>query len=277
MLRELDLVERLDAHDFGDVTPDVPYRDTERPDGRVRNEDDVAGYSGRLARRVAEIAGRNHFVVLLGGDCSILLGALAGLRDARGEVGLVYIDAHADFASLEESPSGSACSMNLALASGRYDRGPLARLAGDSALVEPAHTVHIGRRDEDDAAYGSEALRESAISDVPARRVRARGPETVAREALERAAEAPGGFWIHFDVDVLDPELMPAVDSPLPDGFSAKELESLAKPLVRHPAALGLQVTIYDPTLDPERSAARLLVDLLAQVLAASPEDAARA
>lgn len=276
MLRELGLVERLAAHDFGDVTPDVPYRDAERPDNRVRNEDDVADYSRRLGRRVAEIAGQDQFVVLLGGDCSILLGALAGLRDARGEVGLVYIDAHADFASLGESPSGSACSMNLALASGRYDEGPLARLAGGSALIEPAHTVHIGRRDEDDAAYGSAALRESAIADVPARTVRARGAESIAREALERAAAAPGGFWIHFDVDVLDPELMPAVDSPLPDGFSAAELESLVKPLVRHPAALGLQVTIYDPTLDPERSAARVLVDLLAEVLAASPEDAAR-
>jgi arginase len=268
VLRALGLVERLEAQDLGDVTPDVPYRDAERPDNRVRNEDDVADYSRRLGRRVAEIAGQDQFVVLLGGDCSVLLGALAGLRETKGEVGLVYVDAHADFASLDESPSGSACSMNLALASGRYDEGPLARLAGGSALVEPAHTVHIGRRDEGDAAYGSDALRQSAIADVPARTVRARGADSIAREALERAAAAPGGFWIHFDVDVLDPSVFPATGDLAPGGIDLDEAVELLGPLVQHPSALGMQLTLYDPTLDQDGHEAQKLVDLLERAFA---------
>jgi arginase len=266
-LRELHLVERLRAHDLGDVTSDVPYRDRERPEGRVRNEDDVVAYSQALGSRIAEVSARHEFVVLLGGDCSILLGVLAGLRRARGAVGLAYIDAHADFASLEESPSRSACSMNLALAVGRGYDGPLSHLAADSALVEERHVAHLGRRDEDDTAYGSAALRRSGIADLPARAVRARSPAAAAADALARATAAPGGFWIHLDVDVLDPALMPAVDSPLPDGLSTHELLELARPLIRHPAALGLQLTIYDPTLDPDRRGARLLVDLLAALL----------
>jgi arginase len=270
VLRELGLVQALAAEDFGDVPAEVPYRDVDKPDGRVRNDQDLAAYSQRLGRRIAEVSAGDYFLVLLGGDCSILLGSLVGLRERRPDLGLVYIDAHADFATLKESPSGSACSMNLALAVGRWQAGPIGRLAGESPLVQPGQVVHLGRRDEHDAAYGDEALRRSAIADVPARLVRARGPEAVARETLARVAAAPGGFWIHFDVDVLDPSLMPAVDSPIPDWFSPGEVKALLEPLVQHPAALGLQLTIYDPTLDPQRHAARLLVDLLAEELARS-------
>jgi arginase len=267
VLRELGLVQRLAAEDFGDVPPAMPYRDVENPDGRIRNEQDVAAYSLRLGRRIAEVSAGQPFIVLLGGDCSILLGSLVGLRQRGPEVGLVYIDAHADFATLKESQSGSACSMNLALAVGRSQRGPIGRLAGESPLVQPRHVVHLGRRDEQDAAYGSEALTRSAIADLPAHLLRARGPEAVARETLARVTAAPGGFWVHFDVDVLDPTVMPAVDSPLPDGLSTAEVKALLEPLVKDPAALGLQLTIYDPTLDPQRHAARLLVDLLAEAL----------
>ena len=127
--------------------------------------------------------------------------------------------------------------------------------------------VHLGRRDEQDPAYGSEALRRSAIADLPAQLVRTRGPEAVTRETLARVTAAPGGFWIQLDVDALDPSLMPAVDSPLPGGLSTGEVKALLVPLVRHPAALGVQLTIYDATLDPQRRAARLLVDLLADAL----------
>ena len=67
--------------------------DVEKPDGRVRNEHDVAAYSLRLGRRIAEVSAGHPFIVLLGGDCTILLGSLVGLRERPRAVGLVYIDA----------------------------------------------------------------------------------------------------------------------------------------------------------------------------------------
>lgn len=81
---------------------------------------------------------------------------------------------------------------------------------------------------------------------------------------LERVASPhAGGFWIHLDVDVLNPAAMPAVDSPEPGGLMPAELVRLLTPLVTHPRALGLSVTIYDPALDPDRSCAREIVKLL--------------
>jgi arginase len=263
-LREQGLITRLAADDLGDVRPPSRYADVERPVGRPRNEDDVIAYSQALAARVEEAGDR--FLLLLGGDCSILLGTLLGLRRARGApVGLVYVDAHADYATLEGSPSGSPCSMNLSLATARVDTA-LARLDGSAPLVRSEDVVHIGAR-ELEPRYGRAALAESEILAFSQDQLRTLGPANTARAALARASQSAGGFLVHVDVDVLDPEIMPAVDTPEPDGLGLPELAGVLAPLVASPNALGLQLTIYDPTLDPDRSCAARLATLLTDVL----------
>lgn len=267
VLREQDLASRLGARDLGDVGP-PPYRDFVRPPEKPRNEDGVADYSRALARKIAAAAGAEAFMLVLGGDCSIVLGCLLGIREVRAPLGLAYVDAHGDFATPEESLTGSAASMCLALAVGRGDT-PLARLAGEKPLVDPADVTLIGRRDDGEPGYGNDALRASSLLDLPDATLRELGPAGTARAALERLVRPDlGGFWVHLDADVLDPALLPAVDSPEPGGPGLDELAELLLPLVRHPRALGLQLTIYDPALDPERTSAARLASLLERVLA---------
>jgi arginase len=266
-LREQGLADRLAARDLGDVIP-PPYRDFVRPRRRPRNEDGVAVYSRQIAARLAEASTGNAFTLLLGGDCSIVLGGLLGLRcRGRARVGLVYVDAHADFATPESSRTGSAASMCLALAVGRGDT-PLARLDGEGPLVQGEDVVVIGRRDDwDEPWYGEDALGESPVLDLTHAAVRSRGARAAAQASLERLAPNVDGFWIHVDADVLDPTVLPAVDSPEPGGLTLDELADLLTPLAGHPAALGLELTIYDPALDPDRSSAARLTDLLQRVL----------
>ena len=271
VLRELGLVQRLDASDLGDVIP-PPYRDYVRPAGRVRNEAEIVAYCRTLGERVEKANSDNSFAVVLGGDCSIVLGCLLGARkSAHGSVGLVYVDAHADFGTPEESHTGSVASMCLALAVGRGET-PLARLTGDAPLVQGKDVVLIGRRDAAEPWYGHAALAASPILDIPGTALSDRGAADVAAAALKRLAspgssEEPRGFWIHVDVDVINPSVMASVDSPQPGGPTIKELVDLLTPLVRHPRALGLELTIYDPRLDPDRSCATRLVSLLENVL----------
>src|SRR4029077_3435771 len=85
-----------------------------------------------------------------------------------------------------------------------------------------------------------------------------------------RSGEEPHGFWIHLDADVINPTEMPAVDSPEPGGPTIEEVVELLAPLVRHPRALGLELTIYDPGLDPDRSCAARLVTFLENLLLGS-------
>jgi len=160
VLRERGLIERLDALDLGDVAP-PPYRDYVRPPNGARNEEQVLRYSRSLAERVAAATAYGRFGLVLGGDCSIVLGCLlAAKRTAGGAVGLAYVDAHADFATPEESRTGSVASMSLALASGRGD-SPLARLTGRAPPVRGGQSAFLGRRDAAEAWYGYAALASS--------------------------------------------------------------------------------------------------------------------
>jgi arginase len=268
VLRERGIVSSLDALDMGDVVPPA-YRDYVRPPDRARNEKQLVAYSRALGKRVEAASRLRRFVVVLGGDCSVVLGSLLGARRAaNGPVGLIYVDAHADFATPEESRTGSVASMSLALAVGRGNT-PLARLNGPAPLVDPRHVALLGRRDAADAWYGHAALAASPILDLPDSELRSRTPGALAAAALDRVVSNDvRGFWIHLDVDVLNPSVMSAVDSPEPGGPLPEELLGVLTPLVRHPHALGLNVTIYDPALDPDRSGARRLVQLLDDLLA---------
>jgi arginase len=278
-LRDLGVVERLDATDLGDVQP-PPYVDFERPPGKARNEAGVASYSRSLADRVAAGLEDDRFLVVIGGDCSIVLGCLLGAGRAGrstgsdpSRVGLAYVDGHADFASPAESMTGSVASMGLALAVGRGDTS-LARVGGPVALVRGGDVALIGRRDEGQW-YGHEALAVSGILDLPWAAIMPDGaairPAALAETAstvLDRvAASDVSGFWIHVDADVLNPEVMPAVGSPEPGGPDIHELAALLAPLVHHPKALGIALALYDPSLDPDRSSAARLVELLAKAL----------
>jgi arginase len=270
VLRERGLIQRLEATDLGDVVP-PPYRDYVRPPNRARNEEGVVVYSRSLAQRVAAATALGRFALVLGGDCSIVLGCLVGAkRTARGKVGLLYIDAHADFARPEESRTGSAAGMSLALATG-HGETPLARLSGRSPLVAGTHVALVGRRDAAQPWYGHSALAASAILDLPDSELLAHDLGEMAAVSLGRvAADGLEGFWIQLDADALNPAVMSAVDSPEPGGLMPGELVEFLTPLVRHPLALGLSVTTYDPALDADRSGARQLVRLLETLLATS-------
>lgn len=264
-LRAAAVVERLQAVDLGDVNP-PPYRDFERPPGRPRNELEVADYSRSLGLVVASALAERRFTVVLGGDCSIVLGCLLGARRVGAKIGLAYIDAHADFATPAESGTGSVASMSLALAVGHGD-SDLARLA-DGPLVDAADVALVGRRDAGQS-YGHVALARSGILDLPDPALEVRSIAATADAVLARIARTEvDGFWILVDCDVLNPTVMPATGALEPGGPTAEELAPFLTRLAGHHRALGLALTLYDPTLDTDRSSAVLLVDLLAAAVA---------
>jgi len=268
VLRERGVIARLGAVDLGDVAG-PRYQDLARPAHRVRNEAQIETYSRALAERISLAIGHGQFAVVLGGDCSILLACLLAARRKFGsELGLVYVDAHADFAVDAESSSGAVAGMALALATGR-GRSRLARLAGAPSLVDGRRAALVGRRGADGGRGGQAAVAASSILDVPSAQLLADDWLELAALTLDQVASPESrGFWIQLDVDVLNPIVMNAVDSPVPGGPMPRQLERMLAPLVRHPKALGLSVTTYDPALDPDRSCARQLVGFLEALLA---------
>jgi arginase len=259
------LVAQLGAFDAGTVTP-PPYDPARDPDTRLRNGPALRDYTFQLADAVEELLGDGYFPLVLGGDCSILLGTLLALR-RLGDYGLAYLDGHRDFQTPETSATGGAAGMDLALVTGR---GPelLTRFDGYERLVRDEAVVVLGHRDRvEPEADGSRAIFETPIRLLDLEAVRELGPAQAAGEALAAfRASGVSGFWIHCDVDVLDSSLMPAVDAPQPDGLSYEELSALLRPLLKSELAAGMQVTIYDPDRDPGGRAGRLLAAWLVQL-----------
>ena len=204
---------------------------------------------------------------MLGGDCSILLGTTLALR-RRGRFGLLFIDGHADFYQPEAEPNGEAASMDLALVTGR---GPsvVTDLEGRRPLVRDEDVVQFARRDAQEAAEaGSQRIEDTRIEVIDLGAVRQRGVERAAGDALEHLLRPEiDGFWVHLDCDALDDAMMPAVDYRLPGGLHWDELETVIRLAIDSGRAVGLQVTIFNPRLDHDRSIARRLVACLARSL----------
>ena len=263
------LAERLGAHRAGRVEPPAydPRRDSET---LLLNPEALAHYTSMLADAVEGALDNGAFPVVLGGDCSILLGNLLALR-RRGRYGLLFLDGHADFYQPEAEPNGEAASMDLALATGR---GPalVANVEGRAPFVRDEDVVVLGRRDAEQAEkHGSQRIEETAIEVIDLAAVRAIGASAAAARALERLS-SPGvdGFWIHLDADVLDDAVMPAVDYRIPGGLSRDELVAVLRTGVASGRAVGIDITIFNPNLDHDGSMARMLMAAIVRGLTPS-------
>ena len=264
-LLNLGLAERIGARRAGRlaVPPKDPVPD---PETGTLNAGAIAAWSPKLADAVEAVLDAGEFPVVLGGDCTIVLGSMLAFR-RRGRYGLFFIDGHADFFQPEAEPNGERASMDLAFVSGC---GPqlLADIEGRGPLVRPEDAVAFAFRDHrDQEEYGSQPLPERLkVLDLPA--VRAMGIEAAAREAVDHLTRAElDGFFIHLDADCLDDAIMPAVDFRVPGGLSWDELATALRAALASGKAVGLEITIYNPGLDEDGSAGRGLADLLAATL----------
>jgi arginase len=245
-----------------------PYDPQIDPETGLLNPSGLRDYSPRLADAVEAVLAQGEFPLVLGGDCSILLGNALALK-RRGRYGLLFVDGHADFYQPEAEPSGEAASMDLALVTGR---GPaiVANLEGRRPLVRDEDAVVFAFRDAEHAAVeGSQPL-PATLRALDLATVRELGVERAVREALAHLEreDGPLGFWIHLDADVLDDSIMPAVDYRLPGGLRWEELSAVLRAAVASPRAVGLEITIFNPTLDADGRIAHGLVDALVEGLA---------
>lgn len=248
------------------------YSGERDPVSGVANLGPLVEYSGRLADAIGSVVDSRRFALVLGGDCSILLGALLALR-RRGRFGLLHIDCHADFWQPERSPlDGAASASDLAFATGD---GPvaLADLEGLGPLVEPRDVVLFGTRDRDERKEGGCRPVPDEMGVIGRERVRTLGVDAAMGEALSLLLRRGGdeeldGFWIHLDADVLDKALMRAVDDPRPDGLIWGELATALGMAIGSGRAVGLQVTTYNPDFDESGANGRGLATTVNTVLA---------
>ncbi|GAA0564535.1 arginase family protein [Chitinophaga japonensis] len=239
------------------------YNAERDPHTQLLNGRQIAAFSRSLADSMQPVLQAQQFALVLGGDCSVLIGAMLSLKQ-RGRYGLAFIDAHADFYQPAASPTGEVADMDLAIVSGR---GPdlLTNISGCRPYVRDSDIMQIGQRDmAEAAAYGSQDIRDTGIRRFDIDFIRTNGMAAAVAQTVAYLETAPlEGYWIHFDADVLADDIMPAVEYHLPGGLSLEEAKLAISTLARHPKACGMTVTIYNPALDEQGKAGKKLVSCL--------------
>ncbi|WP_458120056.1 arginase family protein [Paenibacillus sp. Z6-24] len=262
-LHQHELHERLQAEQVFRLEPPAYGMEQDELSG-ILNMEAASDYAIRQAQLMSRQLERDSFKLILGGDCSILIGSTLALKQ-RGKYGLFFLDGHTDYITPDLSQTGGIAGMDLAIAAGVGDER-LTNLEQCKPYVEPQHIFCVGNR-EYDQAYVKPVL-ESDVHYYDLARVRSEGIQPMVESFLAMMNEQElDGFLIHLDVDVLNDALMPAVDSRQPDGLSYEELAEILISLVSHRLAVGMEVTILDPSLDPDGQYTAALVNHLTDVL----------
>lgn len=243
--------------------PAPPYSPEIDATTGVRNATALRRYSETLADAVDVELIVGRFPLVIGGDCSVLLGSGLALR-RRGRHGLIFFDGHTDFKLPATSPSKGAAGMDLAFVTGH---GPtsLVNFGRYTPLFREADAIAFGYRDlQDRASYTSKAIFETQVRRMDLDEVRRCGIADAAQVALDAVGgDDVEGVFVHFDVDVLDSEIMSAVDTPEPGGFSPSEAVDALRTWCTDARVIGMEVTIYDPDRDRDRRCGTILIDML--------------
>jgi arginase len=243
------------------------YSDQRDAHTALLNGPQLNEFSQILHREIKKVVQANKFALVLGGDCSILIGIMSALK-LSGSYGLFFVDAHADFYEPEKSITGQAADMDLALVTGR---GPeiVSNIYNAAPYVLDDHVIQIGQRDMEEAKkFDSQDIRSTDIKCFDFPFVQQFGvPRTMALISEYVNSIKTDGFWIHFDTDVLSDEDNPAVEYRLPGGLSFEQCESILKELINTYHIIGMSVTIFNPTFDKKGEIAKRLSACIANIM----------
>ena len=256
----------FDVADRGDL-PAAPFRAVQPADG-LRDVERVVAMAQGVAAEVAAIRAAGRLPLVLGGDCTITLGVLAG--SGSGETGLVYFDGDADLHTPEHSDSAVADTMGMThMLGGGSPR--LSRLGARSPLLQPAQVVLFGfdPAELDTRQWTELVSRHLYAAPAPAVRADPAGQARQARAYLERRT---GAYLVHLDVDVLHTGLFPLANFPHFDGLTLEQVSVSLTEFTRGAKFGGLVITEVNPDHDPGGELLRTLVGVVTGALAsASP------
>jgi arginase len=228
----------------------------------------VSKLCGLLASAVADSVQRGRLPCVLGGDHSCAGGTWTGVaRATKGDLGLVWIDAHMDAHTPRTSHTGRLHGMPLAWLLGEDD-DPLYGLT--TGVIEPKHVALIGVRSFEPEEKAR--LEHLGVRVVYMEEVARRGIGSVLDEALAIATRGTKAFGVSIDLDVVTPDEAPAVGTPVPDGVSGADLGRALQGIGERSNLAAIELVEYTPRLDPTGRTARVAVDLLVSALCRSRE-----
>ena len=273
MLREAGLAAAL--RERASLTPDVIVSmptSARGPAGFI-NERALLEMVGMVQARVRATVAQRRFPLIYGADCAVLLAAVPTLADVLGGAGLVFIDGHEDATTMEASTTGEAANMEVAFLLGLTGQRAPEPLRIHAGVLRPEAIAMLGMRD---SLYRREIAAPTIAGHVrlrPAADLH-QDPAGAGRQAAEQVTSQAPGWWLHIDLDVLDRQEFSACgaasDDAMPGGLLWPELAAIASSALQVGGARGWSLGVYNPDLDPDRRAAKRIVDFIADVTSGS-------
>ena len=243
--------------DWGDIAIPKPEGCRDKHTG-ILNLIALQETSRRLAAKLNETLNPNEFSIVLGGDCAILIGIFGALAARDIGVGLIFFDGHADFHSKETSPTGEAADLELAFLTGRGSE-EITALFEKRPLISEENIVVYGIREPD-------LIAESNIQVYTKEQMVRTGITQSAQEGLSRLVTSKMPLWLHFDVDVIDPSLVPVV-IPTSNGLTFEQTEDFLIEMLSSAYFLGMSISCYHPNLDTSGEAGRRITGIVSSAV----------
>ena len=262
----------LEVEDLGDLpaTRFTPDRDNRKRQSQSR----VVKVARQVADSVARAVERELVPLVLGGDCTITLGVVAGLLRHQPDLGLIYFDGDADLTTPETTHSGIFDSMGVSHLIGNGDP-ELAHIGARFPLLAEDRIVLFGFHPYEIEPEESRRLETSAMVTYPVTSMDGR-PVELAAEARARLEERARAIAVHFDVDVMDSAEIPLADWPHYDALSFGDAMRCLSVFVGSPKLAALVVTEINPDHDPDGLLVRQFIDAFADAMRPVAAHAAR-
>jgi len=253
----------LQLKDSGDI--ECRDRSTLEPgDPKMPYLDEIVRVNEELATATEAVLRKNEGAVVLGGDHSVNLGAVAGASAAvDGQLGLIYIDAHGDINVPETSISHNIHGMHLASLMG-FGPAQLVNVHGNGAKLAKQNLLHIAGSDFDQAELdliAREKLPTFTMLDLLAHGL------APLFKMIDDLAQKVSHIWVSVDLDAIDSVYAPGVGIPNHGGLTYREIAAITEYIGKHCPIVGIDLVEYNPLKDNEGITAELGIEIIAKLL----------
>ncbi len=229
----------------------------------------LASYKN-ISQDIGKILHDESFPIILGGDHSVALGTISAVssfyRAQEKEIGLIWLDAHADINTHETSPSGNIHGMPLAAILGLGEPS-LVNLEGFSPKINPKYCAHIGARDLDEGEkrrIWELGMRPNFFTMYDIDR---RGMLACVEDAIKIVSQAPGGYAVTFDIDMIDPRFAPGSGTLVRGGTTYREAHLALELIAEDGGMCSFEIVEVNPLLDKSNITVVLAGELILSAL----------
>lgn len=231
---------------------------------KLKYVDCIIPMSRRVAGAVSTSMQAGHFPLVLGGDHSLSLGSVRGAAKNR-KIGVIWLDAHADFNTDETTPSGNIHGMSLAALAGLGDKSLVQLWDENIPAIDPSKIAIIGARDLDPGEKKN--LKEAGAMVMGMEQVDRFGMVAVVEKAIAHISRDVDGIYLSLDLDALDPQHAPGVGTPVPAGLTQREAHLACEMIAETNKLIGMDVVEVNPILDVHNQTAKLAVEFTLSAL----------